>query len=164
MEMLASMTWGQWLVAMLIIVICSFLMLVIMLQRGRGGGLAGAFGGAGGSSAFGAKTGDVFTWITVVVAAVFIIVCVVANFVMEPPTDAQLLAADTAVAPPLTAEPLTTPAGGTDLAPTEVVPAGTPADSQLDQPSGDANDLPEKDAAPGGPDNSGGGGEDPSTP
>ena len=117
MEMLASMTWGQWLVAMLIIVICSFLMLIIMLQRGRGGGLAGAFGGAGGSSAFGAKTGDVFTWITVVVAAVFIIVCVVANFVMEPPTDAQLLAADTpaATAPP-TAEPLTMP--------TETPPAG----------------------------------------
>ena len=69
MHMLANMSWGQWFTAMLVIVICAFLILVILLQRGRGGGLAGAFGGAGGSSAFGAKTGDVFTWITVVVAA-----------------------------------------------------------------------------------------------
>ncbi len=87
MQMLASMTWVQWLVALLIIVICCFFMLVILLQRGRGGGLAGAFGGAGGSSAFGAKTGDVFTWITVVVATVFLVVCVVANFMLQPPTD-----------------------------------------------------------------------------
>lgn len=42
-----------------------FLMFIILLQRGRGGGLAGALGGAGGQSAFGAKAGDVFTRITV---------------------------------------------------------------------------------------------------
>ncbi|WP_419193657.1 preprotein translocase subunit SecG [Kolteria novifilia] len=41
-----------------------FLILVILVQRGRGGGLAGALGGMGGSSAFGTKSGDVFTWIT----------------------------------------------------------------------------------------------------
>jgi preprotein translocase subunit SecG len=42
-----------------------FLIVVILLQRGRGGGLAGAFGGLGGQSAFGARAGDTFTWITV---------------------------------------------------------------------------------------------------
>ena len=89
MHMLAEMSWGQWLVAMLIIVICAFLMLVILLQRGRGGGLAGAFGGAGGSSAFGSKTGDVFTWITVVVATAFVIVCAIGGFVFEPESVAQ---------------------------------------------------------------------------
>src|SRR5690606_8099880 len=43
----------------------TFLMIVILLQRGRGGGLAGAFGGLGGQSAFGTKAGDVFTKITI---------------------------------------------------------------------------------------------------
>ena len=30
-----------------------FMICIILIQRGKGGGLAGAFGGAGGSSAFG---------------------------------------------------------------------------------------------------------------
>ena len=53
-----------------------FLILLVLVQRGRGGGLAGALGGAGGQSAFGAKAGDVFTRITIGVAAFWIILCV----------------------------------------------------------------------------------------
>lgn len=49
------------------------LMFVILLQRGRGGGLAGAFGGLGGQSAFGTKAGDVFTRITIVLAVVWVV-------------------------------------------------------------------------------------------
>lgn len=52
---------------------------IILLQRGRGGGLAGAFGGMGGQSAFGNRAGDLFTRITVVLATVWIVlgcVCV----------------------------------------------------------------------------------------
>ena len=58
----------------LFFIIAVLLILVILVQRGRGGGLVGAFGGPGGSSAFGAKTGDVFTVITVVMAALFLII------------------------------------------------------------------------------------------
>jgi preprotein translocase subunit SecG len=50
-----------------------FLIGIILIQRGKGGGLAGAFGGMGGSSAFGTKTGDVFTKITVGVAMAWIL-------------------------------------------------------------------------------------------
>ncbi|MCH2200756.1 MAG: preprotein translocase subunit SecG [Fuerstiella sp.] len=50
-----------------------FMILLVLIQRGRGGGLAGAFGGQGGQSAFGTRAGDVFTKITVVVAIVFIL-------------------------------------------------------------------------------------------
>jgi preprotein translocase subunit SecG len=46
---------------------------IILLQRGRGGGLAGAFGGMGGQSAFGTKAGDVFTKITIILATIWII-------------------------------------------------------------------------------------------
>ena len=84
MSLLANMSMGQWVIAVLMIGICGLLMLVILLQKGRGGGLAGAFGGGGGgSSAFGAKTGDVFTWITVVVACLFLVLNVVANFAFD---------------------------------------------------------------------------------
>ena len=49
----------------LIVLISLFLICLILIQRGKGGGLAGAFGGVGGSSAFGTKAGDIFTKITV---------------------------------------------------------------------------------------------------
>ena len=48
------------------------LILIVLLQRGRGGGLAGAFGGLGGQSAFGTKAGDVFTRITIGIAVVWV--------------------------------------------------------------------------------------------
>ncbi|TWT76945.1 preprotein translocase subunit SecG [Posidoniimonas polymericola] len=57
-----------------------FLILLVLIQRGRGGGLAGAFGGAGGSSAFGAKAGDTFTKITVWAASIWIVTCVAASY------------------------------------------------------------------------------------
>lgn len=50
-----------------------FLILLVLIQRGKGGGLAGAFGGAGGSSAFGSRAGDVFTRITIYAAAVWLL-------------------------------------------------------------------------------------------
>jgi preprotein translocase subunit SecG len=53
-----------------------FLIFLVLIQRGRGGGLAGAFGGMGGQSAFGTKAGDVFTKITVGVATFWILLCV----------------------------------------------------------------------------------------
>ncbi|HJS08081.1 MAG TPA: preprotein translocase subunit SecG [Pirellulales bacterium] len=55
----------------------SFILIVLVLiQQGRGGGLAGAFGGMGGQSAFGTKAGDLFTKITIFVAAFWILMCV----------------------------------------------------------------------------------------
>ena len=58
----------------LLLALSVFLMIIVLLQRGRGGGLAGAFGGAGGQSAFGTKAGDVFTWITSVTAGIWILI------------------------------------------------------------------------------------------
>jgi len=57
--------------------VSSFVLIVLVLiQRGKGGGLTGALGGMGGQSAFGTKAGDLFTRITVVVASVWILLCV----------------------------------------------------------------------------------------
>src|SRR5262245_53600888 len=46
----------------------AFLILLILIQRGKGGGLIGALGGAGGSSPFGSRAGDQFTRLTIYVA------------------------------------------------------------------------------------------------
>ena len=55
-------------------------MLIILLQRGRGGGLTGALGGAGGASAFGVKAGDIFTRITAVSVLLWIVLCALTTF------------------------------------------------------------------------------------
>jgi preprotein translocase subunit SecG len=60
-----------WALAMLSL----FLILLILVQRGRGGGLTGALGGPGGQSAFGTKAGDLFTRITSFVALGWIGLC-----------------------------------------------------------------------------------------
>lgn len=59
----------------LLVITALFLILIILVQKGKGGGLAGAFGGMGGQSAFGAKAGDLFTRITIGVAAFWIVLC-----------------------------------------------------------------------------------------
>ena len=66
---------GQYFYGITIFVSSIFLILLVLVQRGRGGGLAGALGGPGGQSAFGTKAGDLFTRITVVVAVVWIVLC-----------------------------------------------------------------------------------------
>ena len=57
----------------LFIIISIFLILLVLIQKGRGGGLASAFGGGGGNTAFGSKTGDVLTWATSIVFGIFLI-------------------------------------------------------------------------------------------
>ena len=54
-----------------VFVLGAFLILLVLIQRGKGGGLAGAFGGAGGSSPFGSRAGDTFTRVTLIVAAIW---------------------------------------------------------------------------------------------
>jgi preprotein translocase subunit SecG len=61
-------TWVPPLLMVVLILLSAFLIFVILLQKGKGGGLAGAFGGAGGSSAFGSRAGDTFTRVTIYVA------------------------------------------------------------------------------------------------
>ncbi len=58
-----------------------FLILLILIQKGRGGGLAGALGGMGGYSAFGTRAGDVFTRITIGAAAVWFLSAMVLAYV-----------------------------------------------------------------------------------
>jgi preprotein translocase subunit SecG len=63
----------------LFMLVCVLMILLVLIQKGRGGGLSGAFGGAGGNTAFGSKTGDVLTWATSVFFGVFLILAVTMN-------------------------------------------------------------------------------------
>jgi preprotein translocase subunit SecG len=67
-----------------------FLILLILVQRGRGGGLTGALGGMGGQSAFGTKAGDLFTRITMFVAAFWILLCIAAILVLNRQSGSSL--------------------------------------------------------------------------
>ena len=72
-----------WIFLPLFLFISFLLILIVLIQKGRGGGLSGAFGGSGGNTAFGAKTGDVLTWATSVIFALFVILAVVLNLVCD---------------------------------------------------------------------------------
>lgn len=75
----------------LLLIVGLFLIAVILLQRGRGGGLAGAFGGLGGQSAFGTRAGDTFTWITVGTVVFWIILAAAAGRSIRSDMEGQFL-------------------------------------------------------------------------
>ena len=129
--------------ATVLLLLAVFLILLVLVQRGRGGGLAGALGGAGGSSAFGAKAGDVFTKITIVTASVWIAVCVAAVFWANRRGDA-LTGADVLSNAPASSSPAepgaTTGAGAaaTDaVAPASDAGAAAPASGTPAAPAAD---------------------------
>ena len=66
-------SWRSPVMNIVLIVSSVFLILLVLIQRGKGGGLAGAFGGSGGSSAFGSRAGDTFTRITIYAAAFWLL-------------------------------------------------------------------------------------------
>lgn len=141
-----------------------FLILIILVQRGKGGGLAGALGGVGGSSAFGTRAGDLFTKITV---GVFVVWLLLAIALVPLMTQTGSFQGGTQVGPSnptaSSAEPLPA-AAGTEGAGTEApgespaaateTPAGTepaaettPTPSAENAPSADAPAAPETPAA-----------------
>ncbi|ARN57439.1 preprotein translocase subunit SecG [Sedimentisphaera salicampi] len=66
------------------------LILIILIQKGKGGGLGSAFGGAGSTSLLGTKTGDFLTWVTIGLVSVFLIFSVVMAKYYRP-TDLEQL-------------------------------------------------------------------------
>ena len=67
----------------LFLIVCLLLIVVVLIQKGRGGGLGAAFGGAA-SSAFGTKVGDVLTWVTIVLVALFLLLAIGTTVLMRP--------------------------------------------------------------------------------
>lgn len=75
---------GMYLFNAVILILGIFIILLVLIQRGRGGGLAGMLGGSGGSSPFGSRAGDTFTRVTLIVAVVWIILNMVQISILQP--------------------------------------------------------------------------------
>lgn len=66
----------------LFVLVCGVLSLVILLQQGRGGDIASAFGGSSSQAAFGARSGaTVLTKATTVCAALFMILALALSII-----------------------------------------------------------------------------------
>jgi preprotein translocase subunit SecG len=139
MYLVAAVGFSHYMFMVPLALLSVFLILVILVQRGRGGGLTGALGGMGGQSAFGTKAGDLFTRITIVVAAIWVLLSMAALKVLNeqgstgglraseralPPPAAKAPADSTKAAPPATDSKATPEAPATD-APAEA-PSTTP--------------------------------------
>ena len=62
----------------ILFVICAVaLILIILVQKGRGGGLSSAFGGGASGGVLGTKTGDFLTWFTIGLVATFLLLAIV---------------------------------------------------------------------------------------
>lgn len=92
-------------VAVLFVVCCVALVLIILIQKGRGGGLSAAFGGAMASGILGSKTGDFLTWVTIVLVGVFLTLAVVmAKFYKPSPAGDYDVSPQTQQQPPSSPE------------------------------------------------------------
>lgn len=126
-----------------------FLICLVLIQRGKGGGLAGAFGGAGGSSAFGTKAGDVFTRVTIYVAIVWFTLAII---LVVTSNSAQ----KSAFSRGLSGTPATTPATDADASkpvdkPEDGSPLPIPPAASSDTQAKPAADVPAKPAVPENP-------------
>lgn len=136
----------------LFIIVAVFLILLILIQKGRGGGLASAFGGSGGNTAFGSKTGDVLTWATSIVFGIFLLLSVTLNLLAKSqtgddaaapnPTAERTGAPNSPQVPPLTSDPAAAPkdlpSSSDEKAPVEpklAPPPSAPAEAPSTQPN-----------------------------
>jgi preprotein translocase subunit SecG len=134
------------LLLILLLLVGMFMILVVMLQRGRGGGLVGALGGQGGHSAFGTRAGDLFTWITIGTACVWVLLACGAGWRLRyenerfrdrPGTtnDAPLPGAESKDNEPPPIPSRETPAAGTKTDPGKTLPAEKPEESPKTAPA-----------------------------
>ena len=137
-----------------------FLVMLILIQRGKGGGLTGALGGPGGQSAFGSKAGDTFTHITIGVALIWGFTCAFTMWLLgthSTTADINTPSIEAGPGDDSTSDP--TPLGGSGfgIGGGELPPLGTPGESMSplapggdfapagDPGSGDTSDAGEAD-------------------
>jgi preprotein translocase subunit SecG len=112
----------------LFIFVCLFLILLILIQKGRGGGLASAFGGAGGNTAFGSKTGDVLTWATSIVFGVFLLLAIGLNLLANS-INARVVATPIGANTATTESTMDLPEGQPQVPPATGLPPGVSGDN-----------------------------------
>ena len=86
------------------------LILVVLIQKGKGGGLSAAFGGAGAGGVLGTKATDFFTKFTIGLVMVFLVLAIVMAKFFKPEAPKDLGApisptTNSVPAPPVTPAP-----------------------------------------------------------
>ncbi len=111
--------------AIFFVLVCLFLILVVLVQKPRGGGLVGAFGGQGAvQQAFGSKVGDLLTWFTVGCFTAFLFLAIMLTWYTR--MDTQVYQTPTVSTPVELPAPAPSSAPQTPAVPTPPAPA-TPA-------------------------------------
>jgi preprotein translocase subunit SecG len=75
------------LLGVILFLISLFLVFIILIQRGKGGGIAGSLTGTA-QSAFGARGGDILMWLTLSLTIIWILLCCVTIFFYSRVQDA----------------------------------------------------------------------------
>ena len=117
-----------YIVVTLYVLICGFLIITILLQQGKGGDIANAFGGGSSQAVFGARSGaTLLTRATAVLAALFVVVAMVLTIWGQqgPGSVVGGLAAPVAV-PAAPAAPTVTPSDTTAPSAVPTAPAAMP--------------------------------------
>jgi preprotein translocase subunit SecG len=146
--------WAISLLAIGFLVVCLALVLIVLIQRPQGGGLSGAFGAGGGAgqTAFGTKTGDVLTLVTIGIFVLFLLTAIGLNFAVRPPkapggpaavttpeADEEQAVTD-AVLDEITEDPDTESTPGTDGGDAADTEAPEPPVDPAPEPTGDPSD------------------------
>src|SRR5215475_12938128 len=104
----------------LFVLVCLVLSLVILLQQGRGGDIASAFGGSSSQAAFGARSGaTLLTKATTICAALFMLLALALSIIGQRGTGSVVSGTP---APPPAAAPKTLPAPGPTAQPQTAPP------------------------------------------
>jgi len=116
-----------YLVEILYVIVCLVLMLVILLQQGKGGDIANAFGGGSSQAAFGARAGaTLLSRLTTGFAVMFMLAALGLAIMGQTAGSSSVLSGSTP--PPAPAAPaVPAPAAGQTPAAAPAAPAATPA-------------------------------------
>ncbi len=102
------------LVSVIWLICAVLLILIILVQKGRGGGLSGALTGGAAGNLLGSKTGDFLTWVTVSLVGMFLLLTILMAMFYRPIASSaapgQEPPARKQPAPPKEPEAKTTPA------------------------------------------------------
>jgi len=129
------------LLVILYVLVCLFLILVVLLQQGKGADLAGAFGGGGSQASFGPRTSANIMHRLTTVSFVLFVVLSLALAIISGKRYGSVMEAVEASPPPASSEQAPAGQGPTDLTGPvegEVVPAPEQAPVEgSEQPSGE---------------------------
>ena len=110
-------------VSVLFILSAVALVLIILIQKGRGGGLSSAFGGGGAGGLLGSKTGDFLTWVTIGFVGAFLLLAILMAKYYRPSVEDISVPG---MAPPQQGQPQSQPGSQPQPGPEGSEPAQTP--------------------------------------